>query len=749
MSISIYPHFHEFTHKWFINMKKLNISPLQIIILYMLISFIARIIDINEFALSFLSLPSFIIFPYIIGEILMLLPQYSKKMSMVDDTDFIVRLTLLWFAGAITITVIGMLLQTFKLYFLIKHMHIFIIILNFIFILYLVNRVQHPLNRKYNPFSKNVAVYLLIVAIGMLPIIIAHREIPFPMLGYNYAMPRVLSQPAIRMIENGYIFMSNPGRFPGLIILTAIASASFGINPLSFMWSAQYLLYFIFSVGIFIFVYDVSKNKWFSIFVVYISVFIMTGGKSYFYDTPANAFRSNTLLWAMFPYMLYTINRYMSRGFLDQKNLVKTLFYTAIFSLTIFLISISPFISNLDVVYRNYAFIAILIVSAILILMTNVSYFENTYSKMFLILSIFMVGTSIFHLFEAVLFLFSIALYLILCHLKKVSKLKIISVIILFLIFAQMAGFITLENNIFTGLVFGDTHSKTAPDFSDKYDEFMRSTNIHAIYFLILGMLFALISCRKVDLIMVTMSCCLLFIIFMPESFSGRIFKESIPFAGYLVALPLLNLSKNLNKNKKIMYIFLIIVVLTPALIQPISDRYALPDGQSYFLMTDYEYGAIEWIKGNTDENARIISDYQTIQMFNSMADRISITEKFMNINKLNESQLNQFYHIKENIFLAENSEDAYEAILQLKGSEQDNDIEYLSSMGKLNQDDVYFIIVVSSKTSQWIRKPGIAPIFQPVESNVNSLDLEIFNNSKLFDLSYQVDDEIYIYIMK
>lgn len=730
------------------SMKKLRITPLQIIILYILISLIARIIGINEFAMSFISLPSFIIFPYIIGEITASLLQHTKKLFLADDMDFFVRLTLLWFVGAITITVIGMFLQLLELYFLIKSMYICIILLTIIYILYIVTKkITHPLNKKYSICSEHVAIFLLVVAIGMLPIIIAHRNIPFPMLGSNYAMPRALTQPAMRMIEHGYI-MSNAGRIPGLVILTAIVSASFGIDPLSFMWSAQYLLYFIFSIGIFIFAHDISKNKWFSIFMVYISMFIMTGGKSYFVDTPANAFRSNTLLWAMFPYMLYTINRYISKGSLCQKSLVKTLCYTAIVSLIIFIISILPFIPNLEVIHRNYAFIAILIVFALLISRSNASYFKSIHSKIFLVSSIFMAGASIFHLFEAPLFLFSIILYLALYHLKKLPKLQIISIIILFLIFAQSTGFITLGNNTFTELVFGDTYSENTPRFTDKYDEFMRSTNIHVIYFLILGMFFALISGKKDDLIMVTMSCCLLLIIFMPESFSGRIFKESIPFVGYLVALPLLYLSKKASKIKKIMYVFLIIVVLTPALIQPISDRYALPDGQSYLLMTDYEHDAIEWIKENTDENARIVSDYQTMQMFNSIANRISIIEKNMNVKELSEERINQLYYIKQNIFRANNSDAAHSAIFKLNGTEQENDLKYLNSISTDKQDEVYYVII-SSKTSRWIQKSGIHPIYKPVEDNVIISDLDVFNYSKLFELSYKQDNKIYIYEVK
>jgi hypothetical protein len=102
---------------------------------------------------------------------------------------------------------------------------------------------------------------------------------------------------------------------------------------------------------------------------------------------------------------------------------------------------------------------------------------------------------------------------------------------------------------------------------------------------------------------------------------------------------------------------------------------------------------------------------------------------------------------IKNEVFKANSSEEAFHKILTLPKLMHVQDKRYIEYAG-IRQDDLTFIIVLSSRTVKWINQQDINDVTEAQYMNVPLEYLKIFTDPKYFKLIYK-DENGLLYIFK
>lgn len=155
----------------------------------------------------------------------------------------------------------------------------------------------------------------------------------------------------------------------------------------------------------------------------------------------------------------------------------------------------------------------------------------------------------------------------------------------------------------------------------------------------------------------------------------------------------------------------------------------------------DYEYNAALWIKTNTPYNTIIISDPITIEILSGLADKVPLAL----INMGDPSRPEDILRIEKvfQLFKADNDSDVYKLLNELKSMGINTEEFYRSFRPNV---DISFIILVSQRTSLWIDAEMKYPIVYFNERTVKMQHINNFLNSNFFEISYEVEGEIYIF---
>jgi len=282
---------------------------------------------------------------------------------------------------------------------------------------------------------------------------------------------------------------------------------------------------------------------------------------------------------------------------------------------------------------------------------------------------------------------------------------------------------------------------------------------------MLLGSIFALLSKRKENLLMVSMLFLAFFIFFFPEQQTYRMFAELSPFISYILSIGLFELHQKsqyfLNRIKKpalryfasILLIVGMLVIIFPPLISPMlemSRGYGLPppSGFSSNSIAEYEYEAGFWLKNNLPDTTVIISDYRSMLILNSLGNKIWLAARGMSAEQLaaiHQQSQELFQKIKFNVFQANSSREAYDSIIELPILMHAQDKQYLDYIG-IDQNDLSFIIVISSRTINFIEQKDISDVRYAQYVKISPEYLELFDETRYFKLIY-MDENDYLYI--
>lgn len=721
--------------------KKISTNKLWMYYPFFVIFFVA-IFKPADVIKSFISLPLFLILPYALGNIYEMLHKRIFGLE-IQDVDVISSYIVKWFVGFLFIILITIIFQKLSLPYVVKNIHVLILALLFINIV--------CSNREIINIQKilDYKLVFLCILLGILPILIVRIYSPFPLLDkIDFTLLKVVSQPALRMIEHGYI-TDNPVHKPSIFILLGIVSKISNVAPLAIMWSAPFLQYAVYSLGLYLFGYSLTRKKSFSLILTFWGLFIMTG--SSFIGIPIKL-RGNVILYAIFPLILYYINT----NILNQcrGEVLKNI-------LGIIIASGLAFVSFLAFNTMENSIITSISIILALSIVCRI-YMGEKMSNLVLIIPSFI----LFHFYESLIFVSVICIYMatyVATEYLRTDDLKldvIVNFILFFtislFIYSQITGllqinFSSLSSNLF-GLTSASVTSFTKYMYILKGNSFIILSLLYLSVFLHLFNRMGKSSCA--DSFVLKMVFILFFIYFLPEPTTLRLSKEIVPFMAYLLASSIEfihRFSIKLNKKNSIIYYnILLIAIIVFGTVVPFHTFYSTNkyDQKYNTILTDYEYEVGEWIQDNTPENTRIISDFQTMQVLTPLSNRIWNVGRQMIKRELSEKEVGQMHTIKNDIFLANNSHIAHSKIYSFVGNEQFEDKKYLEYT-QISETEPTFIVVITPKTSLWLTKSTIDPISNPVHGVVDPKTLKTFMDENYFELIYQLDEEVYIFKAK
>ena len=178
-----------------------------------------------------------------------------------------------------------------------------------------------PLHMRFN-----VAALLALagaILLAMTPKLIAAQATPFPLLSDNFLDAFYFAQPALRLLDHGYLELDNVSHPPAVVVLLASLVQLYDAEPLSIMWMAPFLLFAAFAAGLVLWAHAVSRRWTASLLVTAVGLFILTGNNA-FSGTPL-AFRSNRVLFTLFPLGLYLTHRLVSTDAASRRSKVEAL----------------------------------------------------------------------------------------------------------------------------------------------------------------------------------------------------------------------------------------------------------------------------------------------------------------------------------------------------------------------------------------------------------------------------------------
>lgn len=152
---------------------------------------------------------------------------------------------------------------------------------------------------------------LLVLFFSIWPRLITGYYDPFPQIERNFSDPRITSQDTLRMINDGYLTLTNVSHPPGVVSVTGVLAELLKIEPLSIMWVVSFGQFAVFAVGIYVLAWRMTGSRQVSTLAALFGLFVFSGAVA-FEGTPLRL-RSNTLIYSFFPLALVAVHEVVTR----------------------------------------------------------------------------------------------------------------------------------------------------------------------------------------------------------------------------------------------------------------------------------------------------------------------------------------------------------------------------------------------------------------------------------------------------
>jgi len=300
----------------------------------------------------------------------------------------------------------------------------------------------------------------------------------------------------------------------------------------------------------------------------------------------------------------------------------------------------------------------------------------------------------------------------------------------------------------------------TGYTFDTKYRIIEKANTPIILLFSVFGSIFAVFSKRREHKIMLGLYSFAILTYFLPEWYMVRVIHSVLsPSMAFIIAHAVLSIAEMTSKRSafnKTMMLTLLLMILIPSGLYSVMETYSFikPNYEYFTEMKRYEWDVGFWLRENTRETERIISDYRTMLNLNPLAQKIWLTPIGMYGQSLdwnavyNSNGTNLLKYIKDEIFQAPSSEHAYKAIIALKRVIPWHESYYLDYCG-INETDFEFLVVITPRTWQWIMQEGYEDVHTINYKNVPIDYLKIFKDSRYFEEIYSYNNEVYVFKVK
>lgn len=743
----------------------------DIAILYLVFLLIfSNVVVSDSLFLSILALPSFILLPCLFGLFLLknfysfaksCLPEYiSKRSHNFLPENNLSLYTVSWMAGCLVLAAFLLILTLFHLSDLVQHLFFIAIIYiaaNILYQKYYIIKRTRIIIQDYRFFNWKINVCILITIIFAILIMALIKDFfPYPtIIGRTYFLLPWQVQSAERIVESGF-FIGGRWADP---FFSAISYSLFGVQPLNTIWLGPFLLASVFSLGVFALSYNLKKSLLFATMATLLSILVLSSGPirpGFFVSM-----NSNSIMQAIFPLLLYVILTKLTSQKYSFKEVLSLLFILT-FSL------IGTLVMMRWIYFSNYTAEGTLFFEAVIVpifmlliplLGVAISFlFRGKNQGLFLILFVTCIFLYFVHMDEVLLYAIAIILFVGLYKISDYKHSKIFYTIIpilgLVFIAVQWFGLYVFNSIPVLQLIWNPQSSigESVSYFALKQTNFLFGYDYLAILLMIIGCVFGLTSKKNIDKVIICMFCVLLAAYFMPDYQTLRFDSEIFPFMACTMALAVTIIgdkiarlfSSNNKRHLRPYAIGLVTIVFVASIapimidnIQNISYKLSSPDDPySYASIADYEYAASYWLKDNVPETTVILSDFKTMQILNSIGDKIWLVSKGMTGPTLDQNSKDVLLQLKEDVFRANNSASAHSSAVNLLHSMDPKEVRYLDYIGS-NVENLAIILVISSRTASWLEQDGINDVRHALYNSVPKNYSELFSNSSYFKVIY------------
>jgi tetratricopeptide (TPR) repeat protein len=725
-----------------------------------------------------LALPSVVVLPAQFGDLLL---KSARKWvpDLPTARDVLVRGLVCWWMGLVALAALSNALQHLRFFSFLKVLPWLVLGGLAVNLLYDLVRgswawpdlvaVRETLDREWSLF---VALLL-----GFVPLSIHKRAFPFPLFMRNsFTLANMVYQPVERLLRDGYLTFE-PSHKAGSYLLVFIPSALSNVDPLAMAWSLPILQVAAFALGLYLWAFEVSRSRLLATLVPLFGGFVLSAGP--LFETTPVIFRSNSVQLVLLPWMLWLLHKYVGRRS-QAKGLFWPLSLSAAGVVGAFAVVHSDKLfwpGRLQALYPGEDLVRLLHLYGVgwsarttavlgwlaLPLVWGVRHLlgrGHLHRDLLLLFALLIAFQFQLHAWEAPIFLGIVWAYLVASYVLSRRSLYPLVYLVVFGLwlfwFVQWTGWVTLsgESPFFSLLFFWVSHTPDTPRVRDLVDVIR---NAHALVVLSLwglGTLGLLALRGKAELLIVLMSTVGLAIYFAPEPNGVRAYKVLIPFVAYALAWIVAQTGRSIPRWSSKVARSLAWVVFAVALVWVIRElmlpfrRYyerSLP-GQRYALyLSDDEQLALDWLRKHLPDNARLVSDPHSMHLFSELTNSIDLLEHAMTTTEMSSVGQQQVSEIKQNVFLAETSHAAHQALYGLAKEELSfRNRDYARRWGA--EEDPTLLVLISGKTSQWIDRPDIDALFDPVLEAVAPAYLNPFLDLRYFRLRYQIDRHMWIF---
>jgi len=500
------------------------------------------------------------------------------------------------------------------------------------------------------------------------------------------------------------------------------------IDSLKLWWHSRFILYPLYSFGLYIFSYEISKNKNLSLIAVFIGTFIAyhKEGFMFLYHTSPK-----TIVFLLFPLFLFFVHKIIIEKLKIAE--IENKKFILLFVLTGLL-----FVIEFIILFFNQKipdFVGVLLFLFLIMILITTKYLKNNERLIFFLIICMITVLLFFHIGNGFFASFFILLYLFISFFIKkqptLSRFLIYSIVIFSLLFfiLQMESVIEFKKPLISVTRTTETPYGFEPLWKLINDIY--PTTILSLFFI--GAVLALFynKDRYISLIFLVS---IMFLIFSsPIKDMYRILIYLNPFIAFFCAYSLIECYdiifsfKNSGvKNIKPIFISLIIVIVIISsvvnCIDEINKITSREDKEGYFTMfAPSRFLASEYIKSNISKNTIILGHLGARYYASYSKTRYPCGSAL-------------------DVFLTENAKKAYEKINILINNKSFTCHNYGSRPNRCKQqliDKLNAIVIFDSTTETWIRK------------NTNKQGIEAINkfyNTTYFTLLYS-DKKHNIYI--
>lgn len=653
------------------------------LLLYVVVgSSISYVLPLPELVKALLALPVWLIVPYFFGSSINLVLSHFKLSLFTGFSSIVFSLL----SGIFGLIVLTFVLDLAGLSFILSNLYLLLLGISF---LYLIVRtfagvgmnfqITREIGKKYLP------ILLFCLLVSTIP---ALMKVSVP--GFPYGTVETISipfeqyQPALRFMEYGYLQHYRVYDFVSL----GVCSQLFNLDPLSFIWASPFVMMFVFSFGLYLFAFSITKSNNFSLFAVLFGSFI---NLNIFRDAPI-LFKANVFLYIFLPYLLYLVYIILSKNEHRPKKDFIMLAIAGIITISyVYLIesNVWSFFVPQNLIYplewRSHVWLPMLIVSMIPVLfsiiMVTKKFGKNISTNWIIFFASFFLLA--FLNSEAYAFVLFVAGFLAFSYIKNNfgnNKLRLlllcfILLVFCFVLFQYFIYELPLTNPISSLILPKYSTSAEILSFSARFEWiFIDNLSLPLVLLLIFGTIGLAVSKSKTSLFMLSIFALALFLYLFPEVFAYRFFREvSITMALVLAsgACCFIHFLKFRNRSRILLLVLLIFLFLFPSMIAPIYSRYnTIGLGQP--IISNYEYNASNWLKANTSLNTLLISDFESMQLLAPLSNKLLPTDRDMVVEGLSADNIATVWQIK-NMFLTSSFN------YSLDGS---NDVSYWSNYG-------------------------------------------------------------------